>query len=1083
MKKNTKTITLIIVCIMAVLCFFSAITLTQKSTFAQSITFENAEILSYYNLNEQKNFPESVTVQYDGEQTATDGVIVFPNGYVYAIDGQTITLNQQGEYSLKYFFDYNGRRVTAVKKFNVRPALYSLSAENGSSITAVNEEMSKVDMLSSDDNAMAKSASGQDTQGLIVRLYEGCEFVYNKPVDLRNCEEDGLTNVITLNPRTSLVSRESTDKGFSIVENVASNTYVRFADAYDPSVYVELTFDAVSSPGGNLICYRAGTNTQEPAGITLPSTSASDAYRKEVYYDGVRGVARFRDWGPYGLTYRITDQTTNGVTVRYDYANSKLYVAGAKNQLFVNDFMNSDIYGEIAFDGFTTGEVIVSVRCDGYYVAKASRIDVMSIGQDSGADLVGAISGQVDKAPDYIDDVAPAIKVDVEKTDAYGLFAVVGDDFVIPTATVYDVNDSGKLSVNVYRNYYSQQKNSVAVVDGKFNVDKDDVYYIEYKSVDLYGNTGVEVVKVYAVTGMEKSLSVSADKITGLLAGQKITLPLPTVQTVNNPLKLNLKVVVTQENMGEQVIATANGIDQIEALIDSDLEYTPLYSGSYTIEYICNDNAYSTVFAYSVECQASNVVAFLEKPFINRYLIKDAVYAIEEIKASTFTTGKPMDKDAEAYISFDGNEFKKIDDLNSVKIEGESTACVKFVCDGVEVLSDLVKIVDVRQDTNRAFGGYNVSMSKYFVYDENDFVIDQFDQDNVARTEVIYNSQKTSGNNQLHFVNVLAYQSFSFGFKIAENTSNYEKLNVILTDVYNAKNKVVLTYEAVGDVAYVRVNGGLKSVLAGTFASGEGRRVFYDNNRKQFNFAGVTLSTEIPFTGFGCYLDIELVGINGNAGIEVVNVNNQNFNATYPVDNINPEVSIVKSFGYYNLGDIVTIYHAEYFDVLSPINKTTAKIKVSVDGVVVSATDGTLLDGVSNDAFKDYQVECRQLGSYKIDFSAKDTAGKTISDTYIFKVIDNVAPEIKIKQNYTENAVVKVKAGTKFNFQYTVSDDITDSKDIVSRVVVVNLNTYVSTAYEKGEFYVNQKGQFLVNVICQDQAGNVAMTSFKILAE
>ena len=110
------------------------------------------------------------------------------------------------------------------------------------------EEMSKIDMLSSDDNAMAKSASGQDTQGLIVRLYEGCEFVYNKPVDLRNCEEDGLTNVITLNPRTSLVSRESTDKGFSIVENVASNTYVRFADAYDPSVYVELTFDAVSSP-------------------------------------------------------------------------------------------------------------------------------------------------------------------------------------------------------------------------------------------------------------------------------------------------------------------------------------------------------------------------------------------------------------------------------------------------------------------------------------------------------------------------------------------------------------------------------------------------------------------------------------------------------------------------------------------------------------------------------------------------------------------------------------------------------------------------------------------------------------------
>ena len=128
-------------------------------------------------------------------------------------------------------------------------------------------------------------------------------------------------------------------------------------------------------------------------------------------------------------------------------------------------------------------------------------------------------------------------------------------------------------------------------------------------------------------------------------------------------------------------------------------------------------------------------------------------------------------------------------------------------------------------------------------------------------------------------------------------------------------------------------------------------------------------------------------------------------------------------------------------------------------------------------------MECRELGDYKVEFSAKDYAGKLVSDTYIFNVVDSVAPVVKLKQNYNENTVVKVKAGTKFKFGFTVTDDLTPSDKIVSRVILTHLDEYINYIYSDSQFFLYKKGDYIVTLVCQDEAGNATMVKFKLLAE
>jgi hypothetical protein len=164
----------------------------------------------------------------------------------------------------------------------------------------------------------------------------------------------------------------------------------------------------------------------------------------------------------------------------------------------------------------------------------------------------------------------------------------------------------------------------------------------------------------------------------------------------------------------------------------------PKYAGEYTISFILKDSVYDTTnnpFEYKVTCVASNNVSFLETPFLERYLIKNATYGLREFNAYEFTKGEPNAQKVDAYISFDGGEFTKIVDTNKVLIEGDKTVQIKYAVDETNfVESDIVKIVDVNFDADNP---YDIKMNKYFQYEKDAFTVEEFDADGWELTDIV----------------------------------------------------------------------------------------------------------------------------------------------------------------------------------------------------------------------------------------------------------------------------------------------------------------------------------------------------------
>lgn len=1070
MKQYRKFIVSIFLCVLAVCCV--ALPLFDKKgelVQAQTVAVQASGIKATYNLNEKVLFPQSVKVDYKGEKTAENGVLVYPNGDIYSIGTAEMLLSEEGEYELRYFFTHGGVQITATASFKVYSQRFGLSATNGSTITAVTAEMNETEMTATDIDSMRDGK-----EGLILRLYEGCEFTYNKPVDLRDCEEDGLTNVITLHPRTSrqeTIVREDNGKDeFVNAELIAGYTYVRLTDCYDTNKFVEFVLDNKSA-GKNLICYRAGTNTQENAGIYLPDTTTTTSFnKKEVFYDGVRGIARFFDWGPYNFGYR-TYGTTEGVTLRYDFANSRVYAQLGDEQLFINDFVNTDIYGDNLFEGFTTGEVYVSVRNSDYSLAEATRIDVTSVGRDSGSALTGGLSGLVEACPEYKDEVKPAVKINAEKTDEYGIYAAIGDVITIPSATVYDVNDSNRLQVSVYRKDVLGNKISVGVSEGKFTVTENDIYYIEYKSTDLYGNEGVATLEVYVDATAKKGLSLSVEKVKTLSAGKEEYLPMPVIETLNDKQKLTLSVWIAREGEEPKLIAEAKGAENVLALTAEDLAYRPLYSGKYTVSYECYDNLNQAEYSYEVSCAPSDKVVFLGKPFLSRALIKNAIYSLEKFYAYSFEDGTPTALEAQAYVSFDGGEFVKVEDAKKLTVTGAKTARLKYTCDGVEqdVLSDEATIVDVNY-------GSGLSLEKYF-YGEN-FTV------NTELTNIRYHSLVQTGENVLRFVNPISINSFLLEYLVPANGANYKEMNVVLTDPYDTSKKVTITYGNNNGSSYACLNGGTRTNLGLPFADDvQSNRIFYDYEARQFVVQGAKFDYELDFTGAACYLDIVFKDIYGETAIEIRTLNNQNLNRNLRFDMNQPEVAVYKSEGNYKIGDIITVYHPQFFDVLSPVDVSGIKLAVTYEGNYVTSIDGVILDGIHNDPFKDYQIEAKSLGVYRVSYSAYDSFSQDnlATASYMFNVVDTVAPVITIEEGYDENGVLSMTAGQKLEFHYTVTDNV-DEK-LTTYVILSNIHTLKNRVYDSGAFFVTEAGEYDVYVVCVDEAGNMATVKFRLIAK
>lgn len=1098
-KKNIKKYALI--CLTAILvCTMGVLVHTPLNNVKGStISIEMENVQENNRIGTEITLENEVTVEYKGSNVPfTNGSITFPDGKTYGVGSYKLT--QVGNYVVRYYYKDGNVIVTAENKFVVTDKYYDLTTVSGS-ITPVTAEEQK-EVHESEDIANGKALplqsnadnillSGKD--GIIVRLQDGCQFIYNTPVDLSKGGDDGIAEILSVNYRlgnlipnddpkywrtfmfTSGVIPTEEEFNFNLLKDeykfryagtTASRCKIRLTDAYNPDLFVELDEQyGYLSADGTALYYRnyrlalsAAANGQALHGCTPGNNASGRGVVAEI--NGTQYNA-YKNWNracsPGSFLTSGTAQQLNGTTWGYDYKTNIVYAKEKTSWSVVNDLDHPTIYPDNAFPGFTTGEVYVSIYFTDYSGMDSARIDILKMGEASGADLCA----QYNKTG-VVDNVAPEIVIDYNETDPGVVYAPLGGTVELPKAFVKEVFSDGSYSVNVYTNYNTPYKKLVSTKNNMLELKENAVYTVEYTAYDTSGHKGQATMNICPVdTNGKPSIYVDLDatKLTGFEAGALETLPEYKIKTINNENKVKLSIKVIGDN--ETIIVDP-----------ATRQFRPQYVGKYKVVFEYEDNAYSGTQEYEIDVVGDGKAKFLTKPILPKYLVKGETYSFPMLKGYLYTEGNTQAVNTEGFISINGGEYTKISNIDSYKVEAEegATIAVKFGYDGEYSEPSVATVVSntIVHNDKDVFRLY-----KYFVGDYT--VNDPFNAYNKpTASSIVYNMNKTEGDQTLSFVNILDADRFMFQFKPGVSI-NYASLNIVLTDIYDENVKLVIKYFIKGSGYVISLNG-VENYINNAFnADNITYTIEYNKAKKELSINDYIFS--YGFEGFNsnlCYFDIVMEKVTGAASITVERVGNHVFRGTKTKDDVVPQINVETSDGTYEIGSKVILNPATFTDVISQIVKSKNAIKIEHE-------DGATINVENVDS--PYELTLDKLGVWTITYFTEDTAGSPNQYRYALTVADKEAPEITV-ENYADDTMIVVKAGTIYKLNYTVSDNITAVENIRVSVRMENMVTgeYIDPA-SNTELKCTIEGDYMVYIVAVDDYKNCSVKIVYIRVE
>ncbi len=1133
LKRSLITFLLAFTMIFASLAIFIAPNKASRVN-AEVIQVQVEGVADNYVANTQKTFPETIT--HNG-QTYGDGVIIYPNGKVYNIvANKQFVLNALGNYTLRYFGDSN----VVEKSFCVSQKHFVLSSseEPGKNeIVAVTEEMMEGQLLpqgagkypegyafkqytnSSDWPNIEQNLTTFGQEALVVRMGAGTTFNYSVPIDLTKAEEDGLTNIIKFQPRYADYdkSREGSSANYNI-EVIARNMVITLTDCYDSSRYMKL----IVQNGGDTNYARAGTDTLLDAGWVFPTARipTSDMPYRDFYEGTEYGFAYMGSYGtgtPAGWVNEWARR--DGIFFKFDYDDAEVWATSCDKtgindykEVRVTDFMNKSVYPTTDYRGFTTGEVYLSIEFTDYQTTDSARVDIYEIAGQKVSDLFEMREKDLSGEPASMarDEKAPIIDLDFTPTISDGVYVDIGSKFVLPSAKAFDVNLKGELKTFAYRNYTdAEHRINVPIVDGKVSIDEQDIYTIVYLAEDAFGNTTEKLIKVFGTDG-DPAIDFAYDgTLANLDAGKTYQIPGFTFDTKNIASSRKVKIVISSAKESI-VVADLKSEQEIEDFLNNGAEFMLSYAGEYTVEYIYSDNAIQNVASYKVISNPSDAVSFPTKPVLPRTLLRNASYDFEEVWAYSYATGSSQPHGlAQVYIAYDeyvneenvaASTFTALSSIYNNKIEGSEKAVLKYVYGETVAYSDVAKIVDVNITAPNKLNQYAYFTGNFATAHPDDptFDAELFPEEiynpiinnrpAFVSANLDYKSKVMSGDNTLQYANIIDISNFSFYYQIPDDADprkdadNFNAIKIVLTDPYNPENVVYARVYKIGTDVFLDLNGEYTSRVNATFAGSTDKFFTYNRSLGIFNVSGV--SAKMPFTfnftTTKAYFDIVLEDITGVAGIRIVELNAHKF-AHDGRTNVAPAPLMILPQGEYKEGSIVTIYAANFADVLTPIVKDKVSISVTdPNGDYMTALDGTVLDGTC-DPYKDYQVELGGMGQYSVSYTATNGLNKKTSPPGFIFVVDLEAPEITLKGGLYEDCVLYLKPGQKYKVKYSVTDNVSLRENLFTRIIWHNRDLCRAWLFFDDIIYFTEEGTYQVSVNSFDEKGNYAKMSFTVV--
>ncbi len=990
---NKMKKTLAVLCAtLATAALASAVGVTVQSAQPVSAELVDAVVMSTYTRGEEFVLPESVTIKEGGvEYQTTDSYLVFPDGRAYT--GDKFNLTDCGLYKAVFETKVNGKRYVAEKEFKVEEGIFTVG-------------MAESSFTYGELNAQFPQKWGL-TNGLLVDLAEGDTLTYHKPF---NIYQQDTSELLQFNCMTTDLS--------------VGTVTIRLTDCYDASNYIEILYLRLYRQE---LYFRVGVSGGSTIGVH--HVGPLDGY---VTIDGVEYVYMRDKSGtmlpcnrdqeavgagknPYNNNLCMYLDTTDRDHIRV-YGKTDV----ESHDRLITELNNDTLYNAY-WDGFTTGDVFLSISASGYSGRATAPIEIGGIMGDKGEAL----------RPKTNEDVTPpTVILDREGDSAFiskGIAVQVPDAFARDTSAL-----AGEIKCAVYYGYGTQYEAAVSLKDGWFTPSNYGDYMVVYKATDVYGNVGTKTYRLTAATERTDGIEFTAPSLEGRVAGDSISLGGYAASGLNGDIQVSMSL--TNPTGATKAYKETDSI-----LLDR--------AGEYVATYTYSDAAYSYTKDVTFTVADAGKLGFVGNIPVPEYFIKNAPFTIDQVTAYKYTAGAPESIALKYYASFDGAEYTEINPDEMIVNASESVK-IKVVSASDSSLfmeTENIPVVDVN------FGS-RLLMENYFV---GDFAGE-------ANTAGVAYTATKSGDATMKFANVLSLKNFNFTFA-GEAANSIGSMTITLTDFYDRSNQMAITlYKDAAGNPLMKVTGGRNMTLSQNFDAGARTSLIVTGTEISINSADVMLQT-IDFTTDKCLLTVTLHGATEGEVFNVYQVGNQGFRKMYS-DLSDPMLVTMPPERVAKIGDVFTVKTPYVTDVLSPILSKNISVTVYYKGNPVTAEDGTVMLNVS-DFSKEYEIKINGYGDYLITYTFTDGRnGEPYTD--VVRVIDNIAPQITL-----DTTKLEVSVGQEISVGYTVSDNVTATDALEVWYIAIDAEARVQ-AVSSAPFTMNKAGTYRLLVWCIDGAGN-----------
>ena len=706
----------------------------------QNAYADTPELTATINFNEDYavgtvlTLPSSqITVGSDTFDAET--VVRFPSGDVYAKN--EITLSEAGKYTVEYrAISATGELFVVEKSFRASNSFFQVSGVNSSAYHGTVE------------NAPAR-------EGVVASIAEGERLVFNQVVNISDYTKSDIIAEAFVAPIEQGLA-DALNVSFVLTDAYNSENYVVITNKRLDRTPLEAVWQERSYATANAVDQPA-TGLDLGNGDFLWENNAYALHQNDLYGTPVKdfymaGIPKF------SLTTGIgapTDIATQSLKLSMDYAEKRVYMNG----LILADLDDTSMFKQVQWEGFTTGECLLSVYAS-FYNQNTFNCVVTKWGEYEGAELNQGL---------LVDTQAPTLTLDYGEYEGMGYpDAVVGRNYPLPKIIAKDDTDRNvSIKAKVYKDYGTQDQVNVKVKNGAFTPAYKGAYTIVYTATDEFGNRSSLEYPVQAVVVNEPLTIALAGGENQVVAGNVIQLPTAQVQNAQGLAKL--KVIARHGASGTE--------EEISIVGENAYTFRPLYAGAWEIVYEYSDYMETKTQVHTVTVESSQKPYIYEDANLPKYLIRGAVYPLPIVKGVYLETGEPVETTASAYIIDDTKPERAINATRFVSYADEKATIIYRMGTGENVVEKRyeIPVVDVGYDT------LNLRIADYFIAEN--FSVQANEDITLTTTE--------KGTQSFSFIQALQTFDFSMLFHVSNGRNNLISPTVQVTlDLCDAAGSV-----------------------------------------------------------------------------------------------------------------------------------------------------------------------------------------------------------------------------------------------------------------------------------------------------